>query len=203
MKPTVLYLLRHGETAWNRDGNRYAGRTDVPLSDHGREQARAVSTILAAAPFKAVYCSPLQRSQETAEIIAAPHDLPFRVDPRLTEIDFGTWEGLTRAEIHARDASTWTAWRTDPETAAAGTTGETGRAAADRFASFAEHVAEHHPTETVFAVGHNTLNRLFLADVLGMPLRNYRRLVQDNAGLTIVEIGDEGVVVRRMNVATW
>src|SRR3954467_9265903 len=98
MKPTLLYLLRHGETDWNRDGNRYAGRTDVPLSDRGREQARAVATTLASVPFSAIYCSTLQRSRETAEIIAASHNLPVVADPRLIEIDFGTWEGLTRAE---------------------------------------------------------------------------------------------------------
>jgi uncharacterized phosphatase len=200
MKPTLLYLLRHGETAWNRDGNRYAGRTDVPLSDRGSEQARAVAATLAPVPFSAIYCSTLQRSRETAEIIASAHNLPIIADPRLIEINFGTWEGLTRAEIQTNDAATWTAWRTDPETAAAGTTGETGRAAADRFTAFVEHLVAHHPGETVFAVGHNTLNRLFLADALGMPLRHYPRLMQDNAGLTIVEIGNEGVVVQRMNV---
>ena len=68
MTATTLYLLRHGETAWNRDENRYAGRTDVPLSDRGREQAAAVAVTVAAVPFAAVYCSTLSRSRETAEI---------------------------------------------------------------------------------------------------------------------------------------
>jgi broad specificity phosphatase PhoE len=128
-----------------------------------------------------------------------PPQPPHRRRSRLIEIDFGTWEDLTRSEIQTTDAATWSAWRAAPETAA-GSTGETGRAAANRFKAFAVYLTQTHSGETVLAVGHNTLNRLFLADLLGMPLRNNPRLVQDNAGLTIVEIEAEGVVVRRMNV---
>src|SRR4051794_33264015 len=94
-----LYLLRHGETEWNRAGNRYAGRTDLALSEFGREQARRAAAALAHIPFGAVFCSTLRRSRVTAEIVAGERGLPVSFRPELVEIDFGAWEGLTRSEI--------------------------------------------------------------------------------------------------------
>ena len=67
---TRIYLLRHGETSWNALGNRYCGRTDLPLSMDGRTQARAASVALAAIPLNAIYVSPLMRSRETGELVA-------------------------------------------------------------------------------------------------------------------------------------
>src|SRR5688500_12459146 len=104
---TTLYLLRHGETEWNREGNRYCGRTDVPLSPVGREQARLVAAVLRDVPFAAVCCSTLRRSRETAEIIAAGRDLPVVADPRLMERNFGAWEGKTPVEIERDTPAYW------------------------------------------------------------------------------------------------
>ena len=98
---TTLLLVRHGETDWNREG-RWQGWADPPLNDTGRAQARALADELKEAPFDAVYSSDLRRAHETAEIVAAPHGVPVLVDPRLREIDVGSWSGLTRAKIEAR-----------------------------------------------------------------------------------------------------
>lgn len=100
---TRFYLLRHGETSWNLEGNRYCGRTDVPLSPAGRDQADRVARALRDVPFAAAFCSPLRRSRDTAESFAAPRPLPVVPDDRLAEIDFGAWEGKTRAEIERTD----------------------------------------------------------------------------------------------------
>lgn len=182
---TVIYLLRHGETTWNQDGNRYAGRTDVPLNDTGRAQAASAAIRLAEIRFTAAYCSPLQRSRETAEIVASAHTLAVTTDPRLFEIDFGTWEGKSRDQIMRDDPAGWERWNTDPTDVPAGGTGETGGSAAARMADF---VANHAKgDEIILIVGHNTLNRLYIAQSLGMPLRNYRLLRQSNAGISILE----------------
>lgn len=106
---TTIILCRHGETDWNREG-RYQGRTDVPLNERGRQQARELADRLAKRRIDAVYSSTLARAYETALEIARVHGRPVRRDPRLDEIDQGLWEGLRRDEIarrHPRELSAW------------------------------------------------------------------------------------------------
>jgi broad specificity phosphatase PhoE len=98
---TTLLLARHGETDWNREG-RWQGWADPPLNELGRMQAAELAEQLRAVPFDAVYASDLRRARETAEVVAAPHRVPVVTDPRLREIDVGSWSGLTRAEIEER-----------------------------------------------------------------------------------------------------
>lgn len=192
-----LYLLRHGETEWNREGNRYAGRTDLELSDVGREQARRAAAALAHIPFGAVYASTLRRSRVTAEIVAGARGVPVVVRPDLVEIDFGAWEGLTRAAIERDHAATWHAWRADPSDARAGGTGETGETARARIAAGIEEIFTGE--QPILVVGHNTLNRLFIAGTLGMPLRNYPLLVQSNLGVNVLERVDGTLRWLRLN----
>jgi broad specificity phosphatase PhoE len=103
--PWPVYLLRHGETEWNRDG-RYQGRLDSPLTMRGRDQARAMGDLLAAsiedaAAFTLV-SSPLGRAVATAAILADRLGLPVTSDARLREISLGAWDGRSRTEIAER-----------------------------------------------------------------------------------------------------
>jgi 2,3-bisphosphoglycerate-dependent phosphoglycerate mutase len=98
---TTIFLARHGETDWNREG-RWQGWADPPLNEAGREQARTLAEQLRTTPFDAVYSSDLRRAHETAVIVAAPHEVPVITDPGLREIDIGSWSGLTRAEVEQR-----------------------------------------------------------------------------------------------------
>ena len=99
---TDLYLVRHGETDWNRQ-RRIQGRTDIPLNDTGREQARLAASVLSSLPVARVYSSPLVRARETAEIISALLGTePSSALADLTERDYGAAEGLTSAEVDAR-----------------------------------------------------------------------------------------------------
>lgn len=98
----LLYLVRHGETDWNR-AHRIQGSTDVPLNDTGREQARATGRLLAGRQWHAVYSSPLSRAVETAQLIADELGLPdpVAVDD-LVERQYGQAEGLTGWQVEAR-----------------------------------------------------------------------------------------------------
>ncbi len=98
---TTILLARHGETDWNRDG-RFQGWADPPLNARGRAQAEALADQLRHTPFDAVFSSDLRRARETAEIVAAPHEVPVVTDQGLREIDVGSWSGLTRSEIEER-----------------------------------------------------------------------------------------------------
>ena len=88
---TRILLARHGATVMT--GDRFAGSTDVLLGEEGRMQVRQLAARLSTEPLTAVYASPMQRTLETARVIAAPHRLPVRVSPGLREIDHGHWEG--------------------------------------------------------------------------------------------------------------
>jgi probable phosphoglycerate mutase len=110
---TALILCRHGRTDWNEEG-RYQGQTDVPLNAVGRQQARFLAQALRLEPLDAVYSSDLSRAADTALEIARFHDLPVHRDPRFREIDQGSWEGQTVAEIHDRDADLHRRWEAEP-----------------------------------------------------------------------------------------
>ena len=95
-------MVRHGQTQWNAS-RRFQGRTDVALSDTGRQQARAIAQALRDEPFTHAFSSDLRRARETAQTIAEFHEgLHVRADERLREFDFGAWEGLTWVQIVER-----------------------------------------------------------------------------------------------------
>lgn len=96
-----VYLIRHGQTEWNAEG-RWQGQLDVPLSDEGRTQARALADHLSQSGFRAVYASDLMRAAETARILADATNAPLFLDARLRELNLGVFQGLTHAEIRAR-----------------------------------------------------------------------------------------------------
>ena len=109
---TELFLVRHGETEWSRDG-RHTSVTDLPLTEHGREQALRLFGHLDPAAFGLVLCSPRHRAQITAELagFVGPHTP--EVDEDLVEWFYGDYEGLTSAQIH-EDAPGWTVFTTPP-----------------------------------------------------------------------------------------
>ena len=104
---TELWLVRHGETEWSLSG-RHTGRTDIPLTAHGRERAVELGKFLAETKFAAVRCSPLRRARETCAI-AGYGDVAV-VDPGLMEWDYGVYEGRTSQEIQA-EIPGWSVWK--------------------------------------------------------------------------------------------
>ena len=99
---TTLLLARHGQTDANLE-RRWQGQTETSLNDVGREQARALARALAGDPPDAIFSSDLDRARETAEILAAELGLPVRTDPRLREVDVGSWAGRSVEETHGPD----------------------------------------------------------------------------------------------------
>jgi len=185
-----VYLLRHGQTPYNADGNRYCGRTDIELTERGIQQALAVRERMKGIVLDAVYASPLLRARRTAELASGWSSV--QTDARLIEIDFGSWEHKTREEFVAEDPLSWEAWSRDPENSRAGGSGESGREVVERLDGFFFEMLSRHSGQTILVVGHNGTNRLYMAHKLGMPLRNYRRLAQENSAITLFELDDSG-----------
>jgi alpha-ribazole phosphatase/probable phosphoglycerate mutase len=195
-----IFLLRHGQTAWNADNNRYCGRTDIPLTGRGIEQAEAVRQQLSGVRFDGVYSSPLQRAVRTAELAAGR---PPAADDRLIEVDFGSWEKKTKEEFIPEDPQLWQAWMDDPGAARAGGTGETGMEVVSRVDDLFNELLATRRSGNYLVAAHNGVNRLYLAYKLGMPLRNYRRILQENSSVTLFTLDDKGAfLLERLN-AKW
>lgn len=187
-----VYLLRHGETQYNADGNRYCGKTDIALTEKGIRQANAVCKQLAGVKFDAVYSSPLTRARRTAEIASGGQQVI--TDERLIEASFGRWEGKTKEEFIPEDPQLWNDWMNDPANTRAGGEGETAQEIVDRADDFYRWALQKHKDQTILVVGHNGLNRFYLAYKLGMPLSNYRRIVQENSSVTFFQLDDDAVI---------
>jgi probable phosphoglycerate mutase len=185
----TLVLTRHGLTD-RSDPEQHLGQgIDIGLSAAGQDQAAALAGRIAEERFERIVSSPLRRALETAETVARGR--PVEPDPRLMEMDYGAWEGLTYEQIDAVDAAGRAAWVTDPGTLAC-PGGETGTDVAARARSFLGDLlgwADGRPGEdlVVLAVAHSTLNRVLLCVAVGVPVREYRRrFTQSQANLTVL-----------------
>ncbi len=186
---TRIFLIRHGATILTAE-DRFAGSTDVPLSDEGREQARRLGLRLGDEKIAAVYASPLGRTVETAQLLAAPHKLDVRKRDELREISHGSWEQLTRREVEEKFPEEAAAWEKDPYTFAP-RGGETGLAVTARALPALMEIVRQHAGENVLVVSHKATIRLLLSSILGFDPRRYRdNLDQSPAALNIVDFKD-------------
>ncbi|MEV2212630.1 histidine phosphatase family protein [Streptomyces sp. NPDC050997] len=189
---TTLLLARHGQTVWHAE-NRYAGISDVPLTDTGRAQADALGRWAAAHPVDAIWTSPLSRAVVTADPACRALDLTPHREPGLRECDFGVLEGRTLAEFAAEDPGAADAFRADP-VAHPFPAAEDPRAAAARGSDALRRIAAAHPGERVLVVAHNTLFRLVLCTLLSIPAGEYRRVFPRlrNAAISELRLNTDG-----------
>lgn len=170
--PTLVLLVRHGETEYHH-GNRYCGRTDLPLTDTGRSQAARLADWAAGAGLAAVYSSTMRRAVDTAVPAARAAGVAHIRDPRLVELDFGDAEGLTPSEMEQRWPVERAAFLADP-VASPLPGGESPRAAIARARAAVEELAAAHDGGTVLVVCHSTLLRLLTCDLIGDDPSRYR-----------------------------
>src|SRR3954470_2421767 len=184
-----IFLVRHGATVLTAE-DRFAGATEVELSNEGREQVRRLAVRLAEEKIVAVYASPMGRTVETAQILAKPHGLEVQTRDGLREINHGRWEQMTRKEVEAAFPEEAAAWEKDPYTfAPAG--GESGLAVTARALPVLMEIVRAHLGQDVLIVSHKATIRLLLSSLIGFDPRRYRdTLDQSPASLTIVDFKD-------------
>jgi alpha-ribazole phosphatase len=200
---TRVILVRHGATEWNR-GHRFQGHQDVPLAELGRQQAERIAQRLRKERVTSVYCSDLQRTRQTAEVVAASGDAPLQTTNQLREMSFGVWEGLTAKEIQKMYAAEWQAWVDDPvHVCPAG--GESLEQMAGRVTTFFEATlssfAQPDPAHgrrargpTLLFVGHGGTLRALLTHLLEIPLERYWRFAIRPASISILDLYPEGAI---------
>ncbi len=184
MPARTVTLVRHGQTA-SSARMAYSGRSDIPLTDTGREQALQAARRLAGAGVDAVVTSPLIRARDTAQAIADATGAPLTVDERLTEVDYGAFEGLDRAAAREQIGAPFEAWRADPFGAPVPGMEPLADALERARAATADALAAHaHPV----IVGHQGILRIVLialgemepGDYFGTRLHEARPLVVEN-----------------------
>jgi len=213
----TILLTRHGATVRTGPEQHLGQHVDAPLAEAGRQAARALAARLDEVPLDRVISSPLERALETARI-AAP-GRPVETDPRLMEMDYGEWEGLTNVQIAERYGALRSEFEADPATVAC-PGGETGLDVARRVGELlAELVTWAGPgpdDHRVLLAGHSTTNRILLCVALDTPVREYRRCFrQDWANLTVLRfdggygpggqllLGNDLGHVRGLRGVTW
>jgi broad specificity phosphatase PhoE len=201
----TLVLTRHGLTDRSLPEQHLGQRIDISINADGRRQAEALARRLAPVSFDRVLTSPLFRARETAEVLA--RGVRIEADPRLREMDYGAWEGLTYEALAERDGAFRREWELAPDRLAC-PGGESGNDVADRVRSFLDDLLdEHHrwharasfraaassggtgrtPERPILVVAHSTTNRVLLCVALGTDMRDYRkRFIQGQANLTVL-----------------
>lgn len=191
-EPALLHLCRHGQTEWHAE-NRYAGSSNVALSDEGRRQADELAQWAARVRPDAVVCSPLTRARETATPAAAELGQTPAIVEGLREQHFGVAEGRTLGELRADDPDQVAAFVLDPARSPFPGS-ESAAAVAERGVAALREIAAAHAGGAVLVVAHSTLLRLTLCALLGIEIGRYRTVLPrlDNTAITTVRLSAAG-----------
>ncbi|MBN1265586.1 MAG: histidine phosphatase family protein [Anaerolineales bacterium] len=200
MNPPVdtvrLILIRHGTTIWNSQ-NRFIGTTDLPLDENGKRQAKQLASHLTRDIPDVIYSSNLKRAAETAAIIAESCSLEPVLDPRLREIDFGIWEGLTLDEIslsYSSEYARWTAGIPVPNMNI-----EPSDSLLVRAGSFLHHIRTNHRGDTVLTVSHGAIMQAIIFLALSLPYRNDWYFYMYNGSISELWLKNGSAAMVRLN----
>jgi len=194
-----VYLLRHGETNWNKEGKIQGGGFDIPLNENGRNQARAAARAMEDIPVSLIASSPLSRATETADILTQGRDHYYEriLVPGLREMSFGEFEGFPRRhsgvdpDLKARYERIDKACNEDPTKAFPG--GESAATVAKRakkaFFEMLDHFSEH---QHIALVCHSRLNRILISEAFLHDIKHFPSVKQGNSCINAIDIREDG-----------
>jgi len=194
---TTIYLIRHGQTDWNKN-KIFRGRADVPLNEHGRKEAEALARYLKDVRPTACYSSPLSRARETAEIAIRPRSLAIASDEGIIDIDYGKWQGVSDADVRKHYSETHRRWHETPQRVKF-PGGESLAMVRRRAMASLDRIRMDNPEGIVYVVAHRVLTKVMMCAVLGLGNVAFWKIRQDNCAYNIIEFSDKGAVVVVMN----
>jgi len=196
----TVYLVRHGAVVGSHAAT-YVGQLERSLSEEGLRQVLRLRAVLENLPISSIHSSDLSRAMWTAQILGERRDLEFHAYPELREINLGIWEGRSFAEIRRLFPNEFKArgndfehWRPPG--------GESFGDCRDRVLPAWHHILESSPGD-VLVVGHASVNRIILSDVLGMPTANIFHIAQDYGCLNAIFYGEAGPQLKLLNYTPW
>lgn len=194
---TSIYLVRHGQTAWNKE-EIFRGRTDVPLDETGLRQAELAGEYFREVKIDAIYSSPLSRAWQTAERIAKFHHLWVQPLEGIIDMSFGQWEGHPHQEIREMDRETYRQWREEPHQARL-PGGETLDEVRSRAMAALEEVVRLNSGKTIVLVSHRVVNKVLLCGILGLDNSHFWQIVQDPTAINLIQYQNGKYILYLMN----
>ncbi|MFI4934963.1 MAG: histidine phosphatase family protein [Caulobacterales bacterium] len=195
---TRIVLVRHGHVE-GIEPERFRGRADIPLSELGHKQAAAVAARIAAfwRPVR-IFTSPLGRARDTGSAIGQATGAPCEIQEGLGDIDYGQWQWKTHEEVRAAEPALYDLWYAEPHLVRF-PGGEALQDVVARTADVVRAMRERFPGQTVVLVGHDSVNRALLLQLLDQPLSAYWRLAQSPCGISEIEFDVGPARVLRVN----
>ncbi len=200
-----VFLVRHGETNWNKEG-RFQGQIDIPLNHNGKDQAAKTSKYLAKVKFNKAFSSSMERPYETAQIILKniPTLKITKLD-KLVEISHGLWEGKLENEIKEEWPDLLKNWHQKPEEVIM-PEGESIKAVSERSIKAWEDICSlQNKNDLTLLVAHDAVNKTLICNLLGIDFSNIWMIKQGNGGITIIDIFDDpdkDHVISALNITT-
>ncbi len=194
---TSIYLVRHGQTAWNRE-EIFRGRTDVPLNETGVKQAELAGQYFKGMEIHGIYSSPLARAWETAQKIAQFQNL--KVDPLegILDMSFGNWEGHAHQEIREMDGETYRQWVESPHLVKL-PGGESLDDVRGRAMGTLEEVIRKHQRETLILVSHRVICKVLICAILGLDNSHFWQIAQDTTAINLIQYKNGKYILSLMN----
>jgi broad specificity phosphatase PhoE len=195
---TKVILVRHGQTAWNRE-ERFRGHAEVPLDEIGLAQAKATAARISA-QWKpdAIYAGPLSRTVKTAEPAAQLFNLDVQIEPDLIDADCGDWQGFSPGEVNKRWPAEFHSYLHTPRDFQF-PGGESLEQARRRAMNCVNILIEHHPDQIIVLVSHTALNRLILLSVLGLDSHSFWSIRQDTCAINVFESEENQLTLITLN----
>ena len=197
MTSTSIYLVRHGQTAWNRE-EIFRGRTDVPLDQTGLRQAELAAGFFREMEIHAIYASPLSRAMETAKKIAGLHPLEVKPLAGIIDMSFGRWEGRPLKEIRENDGTLYRQWVEEPHRLKI-PGGETLDEVMGRSMAAVNEVIRLHSGKTVILVSHRVINKVIICGALGLDNSHFWQIFQDATAINLIQHRDGKYILSLLN----
>jgi broad specificity phosphatase PhoE len=196
MAADKIIIIRHGQTAWNKD-KIFRGRIDVELNEIGKKQAKACADALKDTQIVAFYTSPLLRAMETAQIIASPHKKNVTAIKELIDFNFGKWQGLQEEKVKLLYPKEYKIWKTTPHLASI-PEGETLQQAMDRSMKCLKKLIDSN-NGTIVVVSHRVIIKLLLCGILGIGPNSFWKIKQDTGAYSVVDHKDGNFTLSILN----
>ena len=200
-----IFLIRHGETNWNKEG-RFQGQIDIPLNTNGKNQARKTFEYLRNITFNKAFSSSMHRPYETAQIILQRNnDLKIEKIDSLVEISHGLWEGKLEAEIKEKWPTLLKNWHDKPEEVVM-PEGESIKDVSERSTeAFNKICSSQKDNDLTLLVAHDAVNKTLICNILGIDYSNIWMIKQGNGGITIIDLFNDPnkpAVISALNITT-
>ena len=194
---TFVYLVRHGQTAWNKE-EIFRGRADVPLNEMGLKEAELAAGYFRGKKVDAIYSSPISRAMQTAEKIASVLGLKVEPHSGITDMSFGDWEGRPIKEVEKSDPERFRLWEEEPCLLKV-PGGETLDEVRTRAMAALEEVIASHAQGTVILVSHRVITKVLICAILGLDNSHFWQIDQDSTAINLIRFKNGKYALSLMN----